>query len=185
MNSPHFSVTFSERRERLSTLFRCFLAIPHLIVLSAWSSLVQILAFIQWWIILFSGKRNEDIWKMQNSWLAYGSRVYAYFYLLFDKWPAFGENPDGEPTSYEFIYEQNANRSSNAFRLIMLIPACIIYLGLSIAAMFFYVLSWLTIVFGGKQARGFFDFILKAHRYWITLYAYGLLMTDTYPNSKP
>ena len=183
--SPHFSIEFSERRERLSNCFRLFLAIPHLIVLSAWGSLVQTLAFIQWWIILFTGKRNQSIWNMQNSWLAYGSRVYAYAYMLFDKWPAFGEKPDGEPTTYEFVYEPNTERLSNVFRLIMLIPALFIYFALSIVTGFVLLYSWFTIVIAGKQSRGSFNFILKTHRYWIATYAYGLLMTDSYPNSNP
>jgi hypothetical protein len=67
----------------------------------------------------------------------------------------------------------------------MLIPALIIYIGLAIASVFLVLLSWFTIVFSGKQPRGFFDFILKALRYWIATNAYGLLMTDTYPSSKP
>lgn len=185
MTSPHFSIDFSERRERLSNCFRLFLAIPHLIVLNAWGSLVQTLAFIQWWIILFTGKRNQSIWSMQNSYLAYASRAYAYLIMLFDKWPAFGEQPDGEPTTYEFIYEQNTERLSNVFRLIMLIPALFIYFALAIVTAFIILFSWFTIVITGKQRQGSFNFILKTHRYWITFNAYALLMTDSYPNSNP
>lgn len=182
--SPHFSIEFSERRERLTNFFRFFLAIPHLLVLNAWGSLLQVLAFIQWWIILFTGKRNQRIWNMQNYWLAYASRAYAYTYMLFDKWPYFGEKPEGEPTTYEFIYEQNAGRSSNFFRLIMLIPALFIYFALSIVTAFVLLFSWFTIVIAGKQSQSSFSFILKTHRYWISVNAYGLLMTDSYPNSK-
>lgn len=39
MTSPHFSIEFSERRERLSNYSRFFLAIPHLLVLNAWGAL--------------------------------------------------------------------------------------------------------------------------------------------------
>lgn len=185
MTSPHFSIAFSEQRERLSNCFRIFLAIPHIIVMSAWGSLAQTLAFVQWWIVLFTGKRNQSIWNLQNSYLAYGSRVYPYLYMLFDKWPAFGEKPDGEPTTYEFIYDPNAKRGSNFFRLIMMIPAVVIYIALSIATMFVILYSWFTIVITGKQHQGSFNFILKTHRYWIAVNAYGLLMTDSYPNSNP
>ncbi|MHB1090575.1 MAG: DUF4389 domain-containing protein [Ilumatobacteraceae bacterium] len=93
--------------------------------------------------------------------------------MLFDKWPAFGEKPDGEPTTNEFVYEPNAERLSNVFRLIMLIPALVI------------LFSWLTIVITGKQHQGSFNFILKTLHYWITFNAYALLMTDSYPNLNP
>lgn len=185
MTSPHFSVEYSESRERLTNFFRFILAIPHLLVLNAWGSLVQVLAFIQWWLILFTGMRNQGIWNLQNSYLGYASRAYAYTGLLFDKWPAIGEKPGGEPTTYEFIYEQKAVRLSNFFRPIMLIPALFIYFALLIVTAFALLFSWFTIVIAGKQPQGFFNFILKTQRYWITLNAYGLLMTDSYPNSKP
>lgn len=182
--SPHFSIKFSERRERLTNFFRLFLAIPHLLVLNAGGSLLQVLAFLQWWIILFTGKRNQAIWKMQNYWLAYASRALAYTFMLFDKWPNFGEKLDDEPTTYEFLYEQNAGRLTNFFRLIMLIPALFIYLALSIVTVFVILFSWFTIVITGKQSQSFFSLILKTHRYWISGNAYLLLMTDSYPNSK-
>lgn len=121
---------------------------------------------------------------MQNSWLAYASRGYGYTYLLFDKWPAFGDKPDGEPTTFEFLYDQDAERLSSFFRLIMLIPALLIYFAMGIASAFALAISWFAILITGKQPRGLFDFILKTHRYWISLYAFGLLMTDSFPNSK-
>jgi hypothetical protein len=185
MTSPHFSVEFDERRDRLTSVFRWFMAIPHLLVISAWGSLVQTLAFIQWWIILFTGKRNSGIWNMQNSWLAYASRGYGYTYMLFDKWPAFGDKPDGEPTTYEFLVDQQVDRVSNFFRIFMLIPAVIVYLALSIVSVFALLISWFSILITGKQPRGCFEFVLKTLRYWISLNAFGLLMTDSYPNSNP
>lgn len=87
---------------------------------------------------------------MQNTWLAYASRAYAYTFMLFDKWPAFGEKPEGEPTNFEFVYEPNAERLSNVFRLIMLIPALLIYFALAIVTAFVLLYSWFTIVIAGK-----------------------------------
>lgn len=185
MTTPHFSVEYVEKHNRLTSFFRLFLALPHLIILSASGSLMQALAFFQWWIVLISGKRNNGIWKMQNWWLAYVARAYSYAFLLFDVWPAFGEKSAGEPTTYEFQYEQRADRVSSFFRLLMLIPALLFYLLLAIASALFLLITWFSILFSGKQPRGCFDFILKTHRYWISLYAYGLLMTDSYPTSNP
>ncbi|MFA5774776.1 MAG: DUF4389 domain-containing protein [Ilumatobacteraceae bacterium] len=184
MNSPNVSIQYGESRNRATSAFRIFLAIPHFLVLGAWGSLAQTLGFLQWWFILFTGKRNSGLWNMQNSWLGYELRAYGYICLLFDKWPAFGDLPQGEPTSYDFLYDQKADRTSSFFRLIMLVPALIVFLVLFIASVFVLLASWFAILFTGKQPRGCFDFILKTLRYWLSLEAYGLLMTDAYPKTK-
>ena len=58
-----------------------------------WGYLAEILAVVQWFIVLFTGKRNQGLWDLQWAWLGYDSRVYGYVYLLFDPYPAFGTDP--------------------------------------------------------------------------------------------
>ena len=58
-----------------------------------WGYLAQILAVVQWFIVVFTGKRNEGIWNLQQSWLGYYGRVTRLRRLLFDEYPAFGTEP--------------------------------------------------------------------------------------------
>ena len=91
MARPTLEVANAPQRNRLTVAFRAILAIPHAIVLNIWDNLTQIISVVQWFIILFTGKRNKSIWALQSSWLSYAARVESYGALLYDKWPSFGE----------------------------------------------------------------------------------------------
>jgi hypothetical protein len=176
-----FDVSYTESRNRLTTAFRMILAIPHLIVSGVWGYFAELLAFIQWFIILFTGKRNQGLWDLQYAYLGYYARVTSYTSLLFDEYPAFGTAPGPAPVSTHLPYEEPANRLTNGLRLIWAIPALIIGIGIGIAAAVVVLVSWFAILFTGRHSRGMFDFILKATRFTLQLNTYLLLMTDTYP----
>ncbi len=177
-----YDVVYPEgTRNRLTVAFRIIWAIPHLIVSQVWGYLAQVLAFIQWFIILFTGKRNEGMWKLQQSWLYYYSRVNGYTSLLYDEYPAFGTDPGSVPVRSDIAFEEDADRLSSALRLLWAIPAAVIMIFVGIGAVVFLVISWFAIVITGKQSRNMWDFILKATRFSLQLQSYVLLMTDTYP----
>jgi hypothetical protein len=176
-----YDVTYEEERNRLTVAFRIILAIPHLILAYVWRELAQIVAVIQWFIIVFTGKRNEGLWNLQQSWLGYHSRVLGYISLLFDQYPAFGTDPGNAPVRTEISYEESANRLTTGLRFLWIIPAAIIAIFIGIASAVVTLISWFAILFTGKQPRGMWDFVLKAVRYTLQLETYALLMTDTYP----
>jgi hypothetical protein len=165
----------------MTVAFRIFMAIPHLIVWYVWRALAQILGFVQWFIILFTGQRNEGIWRMQQGYLYYYSRVVGYLSLLFDQYPAFGTDPGTVPVRSNIDFEGPANRLTNGLRFIWIIPAAIIAAVLGIASGVLVLISWFAILFTGKHPRGMWEFILKVERYTLQTDSYGLLMTDTYP----
>jgi uncharacterized membrane protein YhdT len=175
-NLPH--------RSRLSVFFRSLLTIPHFIVLGIWQIVVTIVTFAQWFIIIFTGKRNEGIWRMQSNWLNYACRVHGYSALLFDKFPAFGAEPGDEPFSYNFEYEQSARRLSNFFRFFLAIPAFIIAFFLLIGAEIVGIITWFVIVITGKHPQGMFGYSLKVLQYLGRLNAYTMYMTDDYPSTS-
>jgi len=181
MSQPTFSIEYTEPRSRLTNFFRYILVIPHMVVSSVWQYLAQILGFFQWWIILFTGKRNQSLWNMQRSWLAYSARVWAYYGLMFDKWPNIGAEPNGEPTGFSFEFESKANRLTNFFRIIWLIPTLIIAILVMIGALICTALCWFAIVITGKQPRGMFDYLAKVHCFMVRLQASTLLMSDVRP----
>ncbi len=181
MSSFTYDVGYEEARNRLTVAFRIILAIPHLIVSQVWGYLAQILAVIQWFVILFTGKRNEGMWNLQQGWLSYYARVMGYTELLYDQYPAFGTDPGTVPVRSAISYEESANRLTSALRLIWIIPAAIIGAIMGIAAFVVVVISWFSIVITGKQSRGMWDFVLKVVRFTLQVQSYGLLMTDTYP----
>ena len=181
MSAVGYDVTYEEQRNRLTVAFRFILAIPHLIVSQVWGYLAQIVGVIQWFIIVFTGKRNEGLWNLQQSWLGYYSRVLGYMSLLYDPYPAFGTDPGNAPVRTEISYEESANRLTTGLRFLWIIPALIVAILVGIASAVVTLISWFAILFTGKQPRGMWEFVLKSVRYTLQLQSYGLLMTDDYP----
>ncbi len=176
-----YDVAYIESRNRLTTLIRMIMMIPHAVVVYFWGIFAQALGVVQWFVILFTGKRNEGLFKLQNDYLGYSTRVSSYAGLMYDEYPPFGTDPGATGVTYSLDYTATANRLTNVFRLVWAIPAMIIVYILSIAGFFVVVVSWFAILITGKHPRGMFDFMLKVHRYYARATSYLMLMTDTYP----
>ena len=110
MSTITYDVQHEETRNRLTVAFRIILAIPHLIVSQVWGRLAQVLGVVQWFMVVFTGKRNEGIWNMQRSWLDYDARVTGYVGLMYDPYPAFGPDPGTSPARTAMSFEEPADR---------------------------------------------------------------------------
>ena len=181
MTSPNYIIEYTDPRSRLSVLFRAILHVPHGIIENAWSALAQILAVVQWFAILFTGRRNEGIWNLQKAYLGYAARVWTYAGLGFDTWPNIGPDPDGEPTRFEFEFRADANRLTSFFRLIWLLPTVIVAIFVMLGALVSVVLSWFAILVTGRHPRGLFDYLARTHTFMVRVQACGLLMSDVRP----
>jgi len=183
MTALTYEVIEPERRNRLTVGFRLILAIPHLIVAHLWSQLAGLLGLIQWFIVLFTGRRNEGIRSLQTAFLRYYGRVLGYIGLLYDEWPSFTDECTGQPVT-TLRLEQTANRLTNALRLIWAIPAIIIALALGIAGSVVTLIAWFAILFTGRHPRGMWQFGRDVTHYSLQLQAYTFLATDTYPKFR-
>jgi len=181
MSQFAYDTTYTESRNRGTVAIRIILAIPHMIVSYAWTIFAEVLSVVQWFIILFTGKRNDSIWNLQRQWLEYTSRVYGYMGLLYDEYPAFGTAPGPVPVTTSITMDDPANRLTCALRIIWAIPALIISALIGIAVYVVAIISWFAIVITGKHPRGMWDFTLKGLKYAMQTNAYAFLLTDEYP----
>ena len=176
-----FDVTYTESRSRLTSAFRYILALPHLLFAGLWGYAANILAFLQWFVILFTGRRNQGMWDFQRAYLGYEARVSSYASLLYDEYPNFGSTWRDEPVAFGFDFRPDANRLTSALRLIWIIPALFISFFLGIAVFFILFVSWVVIIVTGRHPRGMWDFTARVYRFSFELSAYAMLMTDEYP----
>jgi hypothetical protein len=181
MNQATLDCPFSETRNRLTVAFRIILVIPHLIVLVLWGLAVFFAVVGQWFVCVFTGKRNRGIWDFVNGYLGYSARVTTYFGLLHDVFPPFGTSQGAVPAVYGHSFDEPVNRLTAGLRIFWAIPAIVIEYFLRVANQALAFLSWLFIIFTGKQPRGLFDFMIKAQRYSMQSMTYLALQTDKYP----
>jgi hypothetical protein len=176
-----FSIEAPHQRNRLRTLLRPILMLPWALIENLWSQLAVVFAIVQWFVILITGRRNEDIQSIQKAYLGFASRVYTWSGLLYDAWPSFADNEGGSGTHLSVDVETPPNRVTNFFRLILAIPGIIVALVFSAIIVVLTLVVWVVIVITGKMPPGLQSFLLKLHRFVIRLNGYLLLMTDKYP----
>lgn len=183
MSQVELDIPYTDPRNRLTVAFRLILAIPHAILERVWQYAAEITAVIQWFICVFTGKRNEGLWRFSENYLGYAARVYSYQGIMYDEYPQFGTDSTGSPVRYSLAEPvEPANRLTIGLRFIWIIPALIIGIGVGIAGAVVGIICWFAILFTGSMPRGMFDFLLQVQRYMLRLLAYGLLLTDTYPS---
>lgn len=184
MSAPTFTIDYTAPRSRVTNFFRGILYIPHYVIEYAWRALAGVLAVVQWVVILFTGKRNQGIWNLQRAYLGYAARTYAYYGLMFDTWPNIGPEPNGEPTHFSFEYQAEANRLTNFFRIIWLIPTLIVAVFVLLVAIVVTIASWFAVLVTGNQPRGMFGFLARTHAYMTHITACSLLMSDVRPKFR-
>lgn len=187
-------------RSRLTVFFRLLLALPHLIWLGIWGLGVAVLAFVNWFIVLFKGQTPDGLHRFFTMYIRYGTHVYAYTMLAANPFPGFlGEN--GYEVDVEFAPPARQNRWTVAFRLVLAIPALVVatFVGgsggleagatwglqltgvLSTAAM----LAWFFALATARADEGLTRLQWYCLHYSAQVWAYLVLVTDRYPTSDP
>ena len=84
-----FGAVYQEKMSRLTTFFRVFLLIPHAIVLGFLQIAANVVAFIAWWAIIFTGPYPKGMYDFYVGYMRWMTRYQGYMYLLTDKFPPF------------------------------------------------------------------------------------------------
>ncbi|HMB19625.1 MAG TPA: DUF4389 domain-containing protein [Spirochaetota bacterium] len=104
------NVPYPEKVDRGLVLLRFFLGlfyviIPHYFILGFRGIWVGILAFVAWWVVLFTGRYPEDMHNWVVGQVRWQTRVMLYMQYMTDTYPAFtgDELPEEkvEPTNVE------------------------------------------------------------------------------------
>jgi Domain of unknown function (DUF4389) len=200
------------RRSRLTVFFRLLLAIPHFVWVILWSIAAVVVAVINWFAALFTGRSPEGLHNFLAAYVRYVTHLYAYLLLAANPYPGF----TGEPRSYpiDVLIDPPApqRRWVTALRIFLALPALALAStlvgscsgggsggqsgsgGAEDAAYFFSgggvaitvaVLAWFLCLARGRMPGGFRDLVAYALRYNAQALAYVLLVTDRFPNSDP
>jgi len=176
-----FDIEYTTPRSRLSNALRILYAIPHLIIVGALGYASGAASLVQWFIILFTGKRNQAVFTFCRNVLDWQNRAATYAGMMYDAYPNFGFEKVNEPVHFSLEYEESADRLTNALRILWVIPAALIYVVVAIGGYVVTIICWFAILFTGVQPKGMFDFLVKMYRFGVRVNAYAGLLTDTYP----
>ena len=195
-----FSVDYPDRPlDRLTTLFRIFVAIPIAIVLGAvdggtwqWTSNGRtaavaagaggLLFFGPLLMIVFRQKYPRWWFDWNLELQRFGNRVGAYLALMDDRYPS---TTDHQSVHLDYAYPDVASELNRWLPLVkwfLAIPHYVVLFFLHIAMVVVVIIAWFAILFTGHYPRGMFDFVEGVIRWNNRVIAYAfILVTDQYP----
>ena len=151
-----FKADYVEKRSRLTTFFRLLLAIPHLIAVLFYVFAAEIVTFIAWFALLFTGRYPQGMYDFVAGALRYGTRVCGYAFLLTDEYPPFSGDP-ATPYPVDLNIgppKAEYSRLKVLFRIILMIPVYIIAYAMQIVFELGALLAWFAIVVLGPPTEG-------------------------------
>jgi hypothetical protein len=177
---PALIVERVERRGRLSVAFRLLLVLPQVVVLFVLLLVGLVVLVLGWFAALVLGRLPEPLARYLCHLTRYTTRVYAYGWLLTDRYPPFRFSAEDYPVQVE-LAPGRLNRLAVLFRLFLAIPASIlaglVVNGWSVAAFFI----WLLVLVAGRVPSALFDATTAVLRYNMRTTAYTWLVTAAYP----
>lgn len=174
--------------DRWRPLVQWILAIPHWLLLYVLELVSEIVAFVSWLVIVFTGRLPEGLANVQGLYLRYMNRTWAYAGFLHDEYPPFTfdmvttDPGDHRPVRVDVVPAlEDRNRLTVFFRLLLAIPHAIVLGILSIAVGFALLAALVAIVVTGRWPEGIRMFLVGYLRWTLRFNAYLVLLTDDYP----
>lgn len=171
---------------RWRPLVHWILVIPHLFLLYVFNSVLNILVFIAWFAILFTGAIPRGMFDVMAMVHRYQWRVATYYLFMRESYPPFefdarADDPATDPARYEIEYPERLSRLLIFVKWLAAIPHYIALLFVGIAAFFAVVVAWFAVLITGRWPEGLRRFVIGVTRWGARVNAYAYLMTDQYP----
>ena len=192
------NIDYSEKSNRITVLFRLFLAIPILIIVGLLSSSsyetkqaaeevervysVGIIFLPALLMIVFRRKYPKWWFDWNLALIKFSLRVASYILLLRDEYPS----TDEEQSVYVQIHYPDVEKELNQWlpliKWLLVIPHVIVLCFIMIGVIFCTLIGWLIILFFGSYPKSMFDFVVGSLRWILRVNAYAILLTtDEYP----
>ena len=178
------AVEDDRRRSRLTTFFRIFLAVPHIVWLLGWSVLAVLAALAQWFVTLVRGRPAAPLFRFLAAYLRYQTHLGAYVWLIGNPFPGF-VGAHGYPIDLEIDGPERQSRWVTGFRFLLAVPALFVNGALNGVLFFAGVGAWFAALAIGRIPLGLRNAGAHALRYNAQTNGYLLLLTDRYPFSGP
>jgi hypothetical protein len=167
-------------------LLKLVLLLPHLLLLFLFGLIIQILVWIGYWGIAITGRMPAMIRQMEIIFLAWMSRVTAWFVGTMDAYPTFGVNtnspaqvtvePAPEPQSRVL-----AVLGILTLRTLLALPHLFVLFWLSLGTLIAAWVGYVIVLITGRMPIGLYEYLVVYHRWWARVWGWIAGLTDEYP----
>ena len=161
------------------------LLIPHLIIVSFYQFVAGIVAWIGFWIVLFTGTLPPGFHDFILGYLRWSWRMSAWLYGIVDEYPPFAADAD-YPADADCYHMEIGSRLLAVVRLLgivwlLLIPHYIALWVMSLVALLGLLIAPWGVVFTGGYPQFSFDILVGVARWQHRVSSYAMGLTDDYP----
>jgi hypothetical protein len=178
-----YEADYAQERKRWRTGFRFIVAIPWLVLGSAYVTAAFIVAFMAWFAIVFTARYPKSLYDFNAGVIRFVARANAFLYLQTDEWPpfAFEHAPDYPIRAPVDPVPDRYGRAKTIFRLILGFPVYFMLYLIGSLYPLAGMIAWFHIVFTGRSSAGTHNVLSYGLAYQLRATAYFLLMTETLP----
>jgi hypothetical protein len=175
---------------RWRPLVQWLLAVPHLVVLNALSSLRGILGLFGSIAVVFTGRVPPPIFDAIAMTLRYEWRVLSYTVFFDDDYPVFEFMPRADDDGHQrhstlaIAYPERLNRWKPLYKWVLAVPHYVACVALAAAGVVAVVGSAFAVIATGRYPEGARRFVVRCYRYGLRVQAYVGPLTDEYPPFK-
>ena len=174
-------IAIPEGENRWMILVRWLLAVPHYIVLYFLGIIQNLLTFIAWWAILFTGRYPQGLFNFNVGVLRWSHNAYAYA-AFHNAYPPFSlDAGEYDRVTLEIERAESYSRWKIFVKWLFVLPHLVVLLALSAASMLAYVYVFFAVLITGRYPRGVCEFLVGTWRWGLRTNAYFLLLVDPYP----
>ncbi len=175
----------SERRSRVTVLFRFLLVLPHFVWLYLWLVPALLALIAAWLCALVTGRVPSRMHRFLAAFVRYSVHVYAFLFLVANPFPGFTGRPNVYPVEVAIPRPERQSRWVTGFRLLLAIPALILAGALGFALYLVGFLGWFAALATGRMPTGLRNLGAVSLRYQGQTWAYLSLLTSRYPYASP
>lgn len=175
------------RIARWRPLVQWLLAVPHLVVANALSTLRGLLTLISFVTVLFTERIPRPLFDAIAMTYRYEWRAFSYALALHEEYPPFEFMPaaddDGHArnTALTITYPERLNRWKPLYKWFLAIPHYVVLVALAIASVLTILWGAVAVIVTGEYPEGARRFLVGAYRYCLRVETYVGLLTDEYP----
>lgn len=192
------NIDYSDKSNRITVLFRLFLAIPILIILALLTSSgyeteqaakevehvysAGIIFLPTLLMIVFRRKYPKWWFDWNLALIKFSLRVASYLLLLRDEYPSTDEEQAVHVQIHYPDVEKELNQWLPLIKWLLVIPHFIVLCFIMVGVIFCTLIAWFIILFFGSYPKSMFDFVVGSLRWILRVDAYAILLTtDEYP----
>jgi hypothetical protein len=162
------------------------MAIPHIIILYVLNIVLNVVTFIAWFAILFTGNYPPGLFDFAVGVMRYQWRVGTFYLFMREPYPTFGipsgpTDPGDDPAMVSFVRPEKLSRGLIFIKWLLVIPVYFVLIIFGIGVYVVLAIAFFAVLFTGKWPVGLRNYVIGVARLGFRLNAYLLLLTDVYP----